>query len=75
MGEELRVLSPNRWIQNSYGNVEYSIGNGVAKECIHMTHGHEQWCVDVLRDWGVWVEWNKGGRTGTTIIVKSIKTN
>ena len=43
MGEEVRgVRSTNRWLQNSHGNVKYSIGNGAAKELIHMTHGHEQ---------------------------------
>ena len=30
----------------------YSTGNGVAKELILMTHGHEQWCGDWLREWG-----------------------
>ena len=35
------------------GDIKYSIGNGVAKELIHMTHGHEQWCGDCLRDWEV----------------------
>ena len=30
--------------------VKYSIGNGVAKEHIHMTYGHEQWCGDCLRE-------------------------
>ena len=27
--------------------------NGVAKEPICMTHGHEQWCGDCLREWAV----------------------
>ena len=31
----------------------YSIGNGEAKELIHMTHGHEQWCGDCLRAYKV----------------------
>ena len=65
MGEELRVLSPNRWIQNSYGNVEYSIGNGVAKECIHMTHRHETWWGYCLRVRGCCVEgsqWEKSAQ-------------
>ena len=44
MGEEVRGLrSMNGWLQNSHGDVKYSIGNGVAEELItHMTHGHEQ---------------------------------
>ena len=29
----------------------YSIGNGVAKELIHMTHGHEQWWGGCQREW------------------------
>ena len=42
MGEEVRELrSTNRQLQNSHGDVKYSIGNGGAKELIHVTHGHE----------------------------------
>ena len=33
-----------------HGDVEHIIGNGVAKELTHMTHGHEQWCGDCLRN-------------------------
>ena len=44
MSEEVRGLrSTNRELQNSHGDVKYSIGNGAAKELICMTHGHEQW--------------------------------
>ena len=51
MGEEVRGLrSTNRELQNSHGDVKYSIGNGVAKELIHMTCGHEHWCGYCLRD-------------------------
>ena len=32
--------------------MKYSIGNGVDKELIHVTHGHEQWW-DCLREWQV----------------------
>ena len=54
MGEEVRGLtSTNRWLQNSHGDVKHSIRNGVAKELIHMTHGHEQWWGDCLRECGV----------------------
>ena len=43
LGKQVRGLrSTNRWLQNSHEDVNYSIGNGVAKELIHMTHGHEQ---------------------------------
>ena len=44
MGEEVRGLrSTNRKLQNSHGDVKYSIGNGVAKEHTSMTRGHEEW--------------------------------
>ena len=43
MGEWVRGLgSTNRQLQNSHGDVKYSIGNGVGKEIICMTHEHEQ---------------------------------
>ena len=51
MGKEVRGLGSTNWyLQNSPGGVNYSIGNGEAKEFIHMTHGHEQWCGDCLRE-------------------------
>ena len=54
MGEEARGLrSTNRWLPNSHGDVQYSIGNGVAKELVRMTYGHEQWWGNCLREWGV----------------------
>ena len=47
-----------------------SIGNGVAKELIPMTHGHEQWCRDCLRESeGVLVGKGKKGEIVTTVIV------
>ena len=50
MGEEVGGLrSTNGSLENSQEDVKYSIGNGVAKELIRMTHGHEQWCGDCLR--------------------------
>ena len=37
MGEEVRELrSTNTYLQNSHGDVKYSIGKGVAKEITHM---------------------------------------
>ena len=53
--------STNRQSQNSHGDVQYSIGNGVAKELIGMDHGHEQWCRDCLREWG---PLGRGGQRG-----------
>ena len=46
----------------------YSIGNGVGKELIHMTHGHEEWCGDCLREWEVPGGGGKGGNIRTTAI-------
>ena len=69
MGEEVRGLrSTNRKFQDSHRDVKYSTGNGVAKELICMTHGHEQWWGDCLREWGFWVEEGKLGKIGTTLI-------
>ena len=43
MHEEVRRLrSTNRLLQNSHGDIKYNIGNGVGKEMIRMTNGHEQ---------------------------------
>ena len=51
MGEEERGLrSTNRKLQDSHEDVKYRIGNEVAKELISMTHGHEQWWGDCLRE-------------------------
>ena len=53
MGEEVRgLISTNRELPDSHGDVKYSIGNEVAKELILMTHGHKQWCGDCLRKGG-----------------------
>ena len=54
MGKEMRGLNCiNRQLQNSHGDVKYSIGNGEAKELTRMTHGHEQSRGDCLREWRV----------------------
>ena len=51
MDEEVRGLrSTNKLLQNSHRDVQYSIENGVTKEFIPMTDGHEQWCGDGLRE-------------------------
>ena len=43
MGEEVRGLrSTNRQLQNSNGDVKYSVGNVAAIKLICMTYGHEQ---------------------------------
>ena len=56
------------WLQNSHGDVKYSIGNGVAKEHICMTHGQGIWGGDCRSEWGDWVEEVKAGKIGTTVI-------
>ena len=69
MGEEARALrSASRYLHNSHGDIKYSIGNGVAKELISMTHGHDQWCGVCLREWGVLVEGLQREKIGTTVI-------
>ena len=74
MGEEVRGLrSTNRQLQNSHGDVKYSTGNGIAKEVIRLTHGHEQWCGDCLREWGLLDEGGQRGKIRTTVIAESIK--
>ena len=53
MGEEMRGLrSTNRSVQNSHGEINYSIGIGVTKELMCMTHGCKQWWEDCLREEG-----------------------
>ena len=70
MGEEVRGLrSTNRQPENSHGDIKYSIANGVARELIHMTHGHEQWCGDYLREWGILFGGDEGEKIRTTAIV------
>ena len=46
------LRSTNRELQNHHGDVKYSIGNGIAKELIYMTHAYEQWFGDCLREGG-----------------------
>ena len=41
MGKEVRGLGSTNPLQNSHGDVKYGIGNGIAKELICMTNGHE----------------------------------
>ena len=54
MGEEVRGLrSTNRELQNCHWDIKQSIGNGVSKELIYTTHGHEQQCGDGLTEWEV----------------------
>ena len=63
MGEEVRGLESTNWYsQNSHGDVNYSIGNGVAKECIPMTHGYERRGGDGLRECGVLGQEGKKGK-------------
>ena len=42
----------------------YSTGNGVAKELVGMTHGHEQWWEHCLRVWGVLGGGGQRGKSG-----------
>ena len=66
MGEDVRGLrDTNRQLQNSHGDMRYNIGNGVAKEPVRMTHGHEQ-----LPEGVVGAGWRRGKerKVGTTVI-------
>ena len=68
ISQEVRGLrSTNRQLQNSHGDVKYSIGHGIAKELIRMTHGYEQGGGDCLREGGLGGEGQRG-KVGTTII-------
>ena len=66
--ESRALRSTNRWLQNSHGDVKYNIGNEVATELIHMTHGHEQWWGDCLREWKVLGGGVQRGKIRTTVI-------
>ena len=69
MGGEVRGLrSTNRQLQNSHGDVKYSVGNGEAKELIPMTHGHEQLVWGLPEGVGVLGGGLKGGKIRTTVI-------
>ena len=66
MGEEVRGLrSTNRLLQNSHKDAKYSIGYGVAKEPIHMTHEYDQWLWGLPEGVGV-AEWM--GKIEKTVI-------
>ena len=42
MAEKVQGLRSTNWqVQNRLGDIKNTVGNGVAKECICMTHGHE----------------------------------
>ena len=59
----------NWWVENRQGDVKNSKGNGVAKELMCMTHGHElSGGGDGQREWGYQSEQDKRGKTGTTVI-------
>ena len=55
------------------GHAKNSIGNGVAKELICMTHGHELRRGIAGGNGGDWVDAGKGGKIVTMVIAKSIK--
>ena len=50
--KQVKGLRSTNWsLQNSNGDVKYSIGNIVAKEHTCMIDGHGQWCGSSLREW------------------------
>ena len=53
MDEEVRGLrNTNMQLQSSHGDITYNIGNGVAKELIGRTQGHEHGVGIVLSSGG-----------------------
>ena len=65
MDEDVKGLKrTNRQLQNSPGDMKYSVGNGVATELIFMTRGHEQWWGDCLREWRALGGAGKEGKSG-----------
>ena len=68
--KEVNGLRSTNWLlQNSHGDVKYSIGNIIAKECMCLTHGEGQLCREGLRKWvRVWVNGDQRGKIGTTVI-------
>ena len=68
-GEKVQGLRSTNWqVQNRQGNVKNSIGNGEAKEIICMTNGHELSGRITRGNVRYWVERDKGGKIGTTVI-------
>ena len=64
-GKNVKGLKSTNWqLQNSHGDVKYSIRNRVPKEHVCMTHGHAQWCGDCLRVWGTGWRRAKGKKFG-----------
>ena len=69
MGEEVRGLrSSNIQLQNSHGNVEYSIGNGEAEALKCMTQGHEVRGQIAGGKRGTMQRKAEGGEIGITVI-------
>ena len=66
--KKVKELSTNWLLQNSHGDVKYSIGNVAAKELIRMTYGCGQQCGACLREQRVLGGGGKGGKIGTTVI-------
>ena len=65
LGEGVRGFgSTHGQVQNSPGNAKYSTGNTAAREPPRMTHGHERWWGDGLKEWGCRVEGAKGEKSG-----------
>ena len=66
IGEKVQVQNGRYKIDG--GMLRIGIGNGEAKEHICMTHGHEQRGEIAGGNGGYWVEGDKGGKIGTTVI-------
>ena len=65
MGKKVQGLRSTNWfMQDGQGEVKNSIGNGVAKELIRMTHGHELREGTAGRNGKDQVEGSKRGKMG-----------
>ena len=62
------IKKTNGSLQNSQGDVKYSVGNGVAKELTQMTLGLNNGVGIALGSGGVLCEGCKEGNGGTTVI-------
>ena len=68
-GEKMQGLRSTNWqVQNRWGHVKNSIGNGVVIELTCMIHGRELSGGNSQRECGVLGGGDKGGKIGTTVI-------
>ena len=62
------LRSKNKYLQNSHGDVKYSIRKAVAKKLTYLAHGHEQGWQDCLRELGVLSGGEQRGKSQDNVI-------